>query len=215
MDVDNPPSHPDLLEYLTEFLVRQRFDLRAVYAAVARSKAYSLTSGVTAERRPPSESFATMSVKTLTPRQYYDSMQQNVFRRTLANPASLERSGPSAADAAQREQFLQRMRAPDVSPRDYPHGVVQALGMMNGPEITIATTEGQSGLLGALRAPFFDDAQRIETLFLATLSRLPTAAESEQVDQLFKNANSSQQYRAALADVLWVLLNTAECAVCP
>ncbi len=220
MDVDNRPSHPELLDFLAEFLVQQRFDLRAVYAAVARSNAYGRTSRVSGDHRPPPEAFAVMNVKTLTPRQYYDSLQQNVFRQSAVSAGTLVAGTLVAGDqasagAARREQFLQRMRATDASPRDYPHGVVQALGLMNGPEITIATSEQQSALLGAVEAPFFDQPQRIETLFLATLSREPTPREREQVAALLTPAQSSQQRRAALGDLLWVLLNTAECAVCP
>jgi hypothetical protein len=215
MDVDNRPSHPELLDFLAEFLVQQRFDLRAVYAAVAGSNAYGRRSRVSGHDRPPPEAFAVMNVKTLTPRQYYDSLQQNVFRQSAVSSGTLVPGDQASAGAARREQFLQRMRATDASPRDYPHGVVQALGLMNGPEIAIATSEQQSALLGALEAPFFDQPQRIETLFLATLSRGPTPREREQVAALFAPAKSSQQRRAALGDLLWVLLNTAECAVCP
>jgi hypothetical protein len=214
MDLDNRPSHPELLDHLAEFLVQQRFDLRSVYAAVARSSAYSRTSSVPGDRPPP-DSFAAMNVKTLTPRQFYDSLQQNVFRRSAVSAGNMVPGDQAASGAAQREQFLQRMRATDASPRDYPHGVVQALGLMNGPEITMATRENQSALLGAVEAPFFDEPQRIETLFLAALSREPTQSERERVGVLLKQAKSSQQRLATLGDLLWVLLNTAECAVCP
>ncbi len=209
MDADNKPSHPELLEYLSAYFVQRRFNLRDLYAAIASSDAYQRTSAV-AEDRQPADSFAVMHVKTLTARQFYDSLQQNVFRRSAAIPG--DRPSP---DVARRQQFLARMQAPGTSPRDYPHGVVQALGLMNGPEVSLATNENQGALLGALDAPFFDDAQRIETLFLATLSRLPTESELVQFATHLSGAGSSQQRAAAFADMLWILLNTAECAVCP
>lgn len=210
MDADNKPSHPELLEYLAAFLVQQRFDLRDVYAAIARTDAYQRTSEVVDAERPPSESFAAMQVKSLTARQFYDSLHQNVYCGSAIS--ARDRRSP---DNGRREQFLARMRAPGTTPRDYPHGVVQALGMMNGPEVGMATDSVQSPLLGAIEAPFFDDTQRIETLFLATLSRLPTEDELQMFGQHLSAASNSGEKASAFGDMLWALLNTAECAVCP
>jgi hypothetical protein len=90
---------------------------------------------------------------------------------------------------------------------------------MNGPEVSVAlSTNAQEdvyGLLTALRAPFFDDSQRIETLFLATLSRLPTSREAERIDSLLSQSADPSEAETVLADVLWVLLNTAECTMVP
>jgi hypothetical protein len=71
----------------------------------------------------------------------------------------------------------------------------------------MATDPAQSGILLALDAPFFNDAERVEALFLATASRLPETAErSEFVGYV----ESSDDRRAALGDVLWALLNSPE-----
>ncbi|MGI9471083.1 MAG: hypothetical protein ACR2NZ_06105, partial [Rubripirellula sp.] len=75
--------------------------------------------------------------------------------------------------------------------------------------------------LASLEAPFFSEQDRIETLFLSTLSRLPSDTEMETCKQMItglktaESPGSSEQQRQATADLLWVLLNTAECATCP
>jgi hypothetical protein len=152
---------------------------------------------------PPNDSFAAMSVKTLTPKQYYDSLQQNVFRQS------------SPTSDQNRIQFVNRMRTSDRSVRDYPHGVVQVLGIMNGPEMGLATNVNQLGLLASLEAPFLSDLERIETLFLATLSRFPTDDELADFAKHMEASHSPIKKRIATSDLLWVLLNTAECAVAP
>ncbi|TWU02297.1 DUF1549 domain-containing protein [Stieleria varia] len=210
MDVDNPASHPELLQYLADFLIEQRFDLRDLYAAIGRTKAYGRTSAAPMGEIPPPDSFAIMNVKTLTPAQYFDSMQQNVFRRSVVIASDL-----SSPDRGQRQQFISRMEATEASPRDYPHGVVQALGLLNGPEVTQATQPASGALLLAMQAPFFTEAQRIETLFLAVLSRRPTDAEAKRFAEYLSSSKDSESREAALGDLLWVLLNTAECTVCP
>jgi hypothetical protein len=213
MDADNHPSHPELLNFLANYLVELRFDLREFYATLASTRAYGLSSVMPTSQRPDESSFAVMAIKTLTAEQYFDSLQQNVFCRS----SGLSR-GVTSLDPL-RESFLARMRPTVSSPRDYPQGVVQALGLMNGPEVSVAlSTNAQEdvyGLLTALRAPFFDDSQRIETLFLATLSRLPTSREAERIDSLLSQSADPSEAETVLADVLWVLLNTAECTMVP
>ncbi|NND97477.1 MAG: DUF1549 domain-containing protein [Pirellulaceae bacterium] len=207
MDKDNPPSHPEILDYLTEFFIQHRFDMRTLLTTLARTDAYQLSSAILGEDRPPPESFAAMTVKTLTARQFYDSVQQNLLRRSPT-------VGADGFDF-QREQFLNRMRATDTTPRDYPHGVMQALGVMNGPKMTQATSPVQSGLLASLEAPFFSPDDQIETLFLATLSRMPTGPEINRIHSFRGQRESDQERAEFLSDVLWTLLNTAEAAVCP
>jgi hypothetical protein len=210
MDADNRPSHPEVLDYLADFFIQQRFDLRTLYATLARTAAYGRTSMVASSDRPLEDSFGAMMVKTLTAEQFYDSLQQNVYRRSPPSP-----SDPSSQNRVTRGQFLARMRASGSSPRDYPHGIVQVLGLINGPEIRVSTAPKANGLIASLEAPFFTDNDRIETLFLATLSRMPRGEEADRFAAHLAAAKTSAQRRALMGDLLWVLLNTAECAVCP
>ena len=60
-------------------------------------------------------------------------------------------------------------------------------------------------LAAILEVPWLDDAGRLEALFLATLSRPPTAAERERFLVLIKKGG-----RNGLADVFWTLLNSSE-----
>ncbi len=215
MDANNRPSHPELLDFLAAYFTEHRFDLRILYATLARTNAYQRTSAVPADGRPPEDSFAAMIVKTLSADQVYDSIQQNVFRRSPPMAVTNRPGNASSQDAFLRQQFLSRMKASAASPRQYPHGVVQALGMMNGPEVVQATTPAQSGLLASLEAPFFSDSDRVEILFLATLSRKPTEQEAERFGQFIQAAKSAESKQSAFSDLLWTLLNTAEFIVCP
>ena len=82
--------------------------------------------------------------------------------------------------------------------------------MMNGQEISAATDLKESGLLIALQAPFLTPAQRIDSLFLSTLSRLPTPDESARFLAHLEAAPTSADAPRALGDLLWALLNCAE-----
>ena len=73
-----------------------------------------------------------------------------------------------------------------------------------------ATGLGTSGLLQSLAAPFFTNKERIEILYLATLSRPPNDAELRVLGEYMPENAAGNELQQGLADVLWVLLNSAE-----
>ena len=67
------------------------------------------------------------------------------------------------------------------SPEDFSAGIPQALMMMNGTLISDATNLQTSRTLRAVvDAPFMKDEERLDTLFLATLTRKPSERERER-----------------------------------
>jgi hypothetical protein len=81
---------------------------------------------------------------------------------------------------------------------------------MNGQHVAAATDLENSEMLAVVaEAPYLDDAGRIETLFLAALSRPPEPAELELFLETRSSADSAAR-KSALADIFWILLNSAE-----
>jgi len=109
-----------------------------------------------------------------------------------------------------RAEFLQQFSTPGGSMTDYQAGIPQALTLMNGTLIAGATGLSSSGLLKSLEAPFFTNRQRIEVLYLATLSRPPRPFEWEVLEQHLPLEAEGLELQQGLADLLWVLLNSAE-----
>ena len=109
-----------------------------------------------------------------------------------------------------RQAFIEQFRAPPGQRTDYHAGIPQALTLMHGYLVHGATALESSGLLKSLNAPFMSDQQRVETLFLATLSRFPDAAEQAAMLAHLEAASDDEQRSRALGDVLWALLNSAE-----
>jgi hypothetical protein len=207
----NPPSHPQLFKELSEYFVATGFDLRNLLQTLANTQAYQAMC-VTGAADPPADSFARMAIKTLTPEQLYDSLRR----------ASLATSGPTEEPMRRelgdfdlvRQAFVEKMQSPGASRLDYDAGVAQVLLLLNGAEVSAATSGPTSGLLSALDVPVLSDRERVEILFLATLSRLPSEREmSQSLDSLSRAANTKPERSAALGDILWALLNSAEFAV--
>jgi hypothetical protein len=100
--------------------------------------------------------------------------------------------------------------------------IQQALALMNGKLVTDAVHLKNSATLAALLdAPFMDTAQRLETMYLATLSRPPQAQEIDRAQKFIERSvkrspapkndtEQEQRYQEALADVFWMLLNSSE-----
>jgi hypothetical protein len=83
--------------------------------------------------------------------------------------------------------------------------------MMNGQLIASMTDVNRSDVLIALwESPFLNDEERVEVLFLATLSRMPNLAERQKFNKYVKAGGPEKNPQKALSDVLWALLNSTE-----
>ncbi len=204
----NPASHPELLNELTEYFIATGFDLRELLRTLAMTKTYQRTSRWTSAA-VPSEAYAHMPVKSLTADQLYDSLNRVLVRRGQGQMPGLNVRSPLLDP--QRQQFLTKMQVQGRSPLDYQAGVLQALTLINGADLTEATTAERGPLLLALDAPLFDAGERLETMFLATVTRPPTSSERELFLKHIASRSPSEKGKA-WSDVLWALLNTAEFA---
>jgi hypothetical protein len=173
------------------------------------TKTYQLSSR--SEESDPSRAlhFAQMNVKSLTADQLYDCISVATRQAAMTGgPSNV--NGLMRFDDMSRAAFIEKFRAPAGQVTDYHAGIPQALTLMHGGLIHSATDVGSSGLLKSLAAPFFTDEQRLDTLFVSTLSRYPEPTERELLVKVLADAKSAQERQQALGDVLWALLNSAE-----
>ena len=91
-------------------------------------------------------------------------------------------------------------------PTQYQAGIPQALRLMNAPQLS-----GGGALLQQVLKSSRSPAQVIERLYLTTLSRRPTQAESQQVTQYLRTHRTEPG--KAYRDILWALLNSSEFAL--
>lgn len=212
--VNNRPVSPELLDTLASQFIASKFDLKTLIRTIALSRAYRLSSSSSDEAGSDSDAeqrlktFAQMNVKTLTAEQLFDCISV----ATLLNPqdASNSRYVLNRFGNSDRDEFLQQFASPSTSRSEYLAGIPQALMLMNGSMIAEATGEASSGLIQSLEAPFFTDRQRIDVLFMATLSRPAKSEELKLMEEFFPAGVSGDRRRAGLADLLWALVNSSE-----
>jgi hypothetical protein len=205
----NTPVAPQVLDTLSRDFAASGFDLRRLTRALVLTKTYQLSSRSQDNEPSRTLNFAQMNIKSFTAEQLYDCIavatQKSKSDGATPNAFGLERFGDMS-----RQAFVDQFRAPTNEVTDYHAGIPQALTLMHGGLIQNATDLSTSGLLSSLAAPFFTDEQRLDTLFLSTLSRQPEPAERDVMLKSIAAAKTDTDRQKALGDVLWALLNSAE-----
>lgn len=200
--VENPVATVALLDELTREFAATGFDLERLTTAIVLSKTYQRavggTTGTTAGRRL----FASAMVRNLSGDQLHDSL------RTAAGFPVI--GGEEASESVRRErrQFAAGFQV--ARPATDARTVLQALTLMNGTLSTLATTANLAPTLIALQAPIFDDEERVQTLFLATLGRPARADELKAMAGHVATGGPDHDVQKALADVFWALINSSE-----
>jgi hypothetical protein len=196
----NPATHSEVLDLLAADFIASGFDLQRTAAIIAASRPYQLAGLAADADRDLLTSYAAMPVRSLTARQVYDAILL----------ASGERDG-LAENPGRRQAFLAEFEAPTREPLEYQGGIPQILTLLNGPLVTRLTDPATGDLIAALAdSPFLTDEGRVETLFLATLSRKPGERELQETGQIMHSKRTAAARAQALGDILWALLNSSE-----
>lgn len=203
----NTPSHPELLDEIATDFAAHDFDLKYLIKAITQTRAYQLSSRKTHESQDQPQQFARMTVQGLTAEQLFDSLATAVgfFEPTQQQNAFVfGQTGP-------RAEFLELFAPDNNSATERQTSILQALSMMNGQFTTTATNLENSATLAAITEfPLMKDADRIEALYLAALSRKPRPEELDRLTKFVASGGPSKNEKAALADVFWALLNSSE-----
>jgi hypothetical protein len=203
---NNPPSHPELLDELARAFAAQGFDLKFLIRAIASSRAYQLSSRRTHPSQDAPQRFARMAVKGLTAAQMLDSLSQATGYVAASPPTT---AAPFQVVNA-RSEILETF-ANDAEPAvQRQTTIVQALALMNGSFISQAVSLDQSRALLAITGFPMRPAERVEALFLATLSRQPRLEELERLSFYVMDGGPTADPDRALAEVFWALLNSSE-----
>jgi hypothetical protein len=202
----NPPSHPELLNELAKAFADSGFDLKYLIAAIVGSKAYQLSSASPSASATPDRTFSRMKVRGLTPEQLFDSLSLATGYREPTQPFQRGFVNPGSA----RGEFLAKFNSTE-RPSEVQTSILQALTLMNGKFIGQLTSVENSELLAAVTSsPFMSTADKVEALYMATVSRAPRSDELTRLTAYVDRGGPKGDPRKALADVYWALLNSSE-----
>jgi hypothetical protein len=210
LEGEHPPTHPELLNELARAFAAQRYDVKMLIRAITSSCVYQLTSQTTHPSQNDPQRFARMAVKGLTAEQIFDSLVQATGYQEPARPAPSPDQPPENVSPA-RAVFLARFANQGDKRTEPQTSIPQALALMNGKFVHgVTSLKGKGTLATVVKDTSLNTTQKIETLFLATLSRKPTAKESARLAAFVDGGGSEHDSEKALADVFWALLNSGE-----
>jgi hypothetical protein len=208
----NPASNEPLLNDLVKHMREVKFDLKAYTRTLLNSRVYQLQARTNTSNAGDAQNFSHATAKALPAEVLLDAIGQ-----VTAVPEKFN-GWPEGHRAVQLWDnripsyffriFGRPIRATVCScERGNEPSIAQALHLMNAPEIVEKMRE-KTGRVRKLADSDRKPAEIVDELYLAALSRFPTAKERELVLQVFAEAGADR--RAAIEDVLWVLLNSKE-----
>jgi hypothetical protein len=207
----NPPSHPELLDWLAARFAALSFDRKAILREIVLSRTYQLSSQANDTNAADERYFSRAYVRRLGAEQLLDCIGQatGVPERFNGFPASTRAT--QLPDGEFVHPFLSAFGRPAralacACERGEDSTLGQALELVGGDSIEVKL-HASEGRLARLLDAGVNDTPLIEELFLAALGRLPQSAEQETFVQRLKSAADR---RTAAEDLLWGLLNHRE-----
>lgn len=207
----NPPSNPALMDALSKKFVESNFSLKQLMREIMSSRLYQLDSQPSVSNVADTVFYSHFTVKRLTAEPLVDALDRVTGVQTKYKNLPLGTRAIELPDAEYGDYFLSTFGKPKrVSicecERPLDPSLAQALHTLNGDTLAgkIADKKGRIGtLLAAKKTP----DEIVEEIYLAALSRFPTAAERSQAQQfLSENENAEEVYQ----DLLWALMNSKQ-----
>jgi hypothetical protein len=212
--VANPPSNEPLLDALAKDFVASKYDIRRLERTILRSHTYQQSALPNATNKHDRNSYARSY-----PRRLMAEVVVDVLNTALGTSEDFGADAPRGCRAI--ELAPNRLQNPTLanvfrifgrSPRTatcdceraQEPGLPETLFLMTDANVLAKLTGGR---LKQLLSSGLTDAEVVDELFLAALSRLPTAKEKTRAVEHVQNKGNRP---AGFVDVAWALINTRE-----
>lgn len=216
----NPVTHPVLLQGLCQGFIAHGYDLKWLHRTILSSRTYQQSSLASPGNEMDRTNYAYFYYRRLPAEVLLDSLDQATGTREDMDMKYYQwPSGLRAAEVPYMprnefvtfvlEQFGKSERNSAVQcdcQRQSEPSLLQVLSLANHPHVRQKIAD-PSGRIAHLLKETADPNQRIEELYLATLSRLPNEQEKQACVSFVSAAESPEK---GLEAVLWSLINTRE-----
>jgi hypothetical protein len=212
--VANPPSNEKLLAALAQDFVANKYDLRRLERAILTSRTYQLSSTPNRTNARDRTNYSRALARPMMAEVVLDVLSSalGVYEDFGADAPPGSRAievAPNRVRAGYAGRVFRVFGRParqttcDCERPGAP-ALPQSLFLMSDPELLRKMAGGRLAKLLAEERP---DAERVEELFLATLSRFPDEGERQAA---LERVKSAPDRRAGYLDLLWALINTRE-----
>jgi hypothetical protein len=207
----NPPSHPELLDALAQYLVEHDFDQQSLIRLIVASQTYQRSSRPNETNQGDEQNYSRFLLKRVEAEVLFDAVCQatGVGEKFSGVPAGSR--AIQLWDSHVPHYFLQLFGRPERATaceceRVAEPTVAQVLHVLNSPEIQAKLSHASGRVARLVESEPSNDAL-IDELYLNFFSR-PADDEERRVPLEYLQANPDRQ-RAA-EDLAWSLLNSLE-----
>lgn len=222
----NPASNEPLLAALSNYLVQNEFDLKALMRLILESETYQRSGEVLSENRDDSKYLSRHFPRRLMAEVLHDAITDvtgvsAVFNKIALNDGSTQdikvyKEGTRALelyDSAVQSYFLKTFGRNDREitcecERSNQPSMIQVLHLANGDTLN-GKLAAPKGVIERMLGAKMSDEAIVEEACLATLSRMPQSHEREGFLSLLKTAGEGER-RGALEDLFWALMTSRE-----
>jgi hypothetical protein len=216
----NPATHPELLAELCRKFIENKYDLKWLHRTILASRTYQQTSLASDENGADRSNYARFYLRRLPAEVLIDALDQTTGTREKHDmqyyhwPNDLKAveipyKSQNGFVTFMLEQLGRPARNSSVQcdcARQGEASILQVLSLANHPRVWQKIAE-PSGRVAEVIKQKTEPRERIEELYLATLSRLPDESEMQTCLRHLAEAESPEK---GLQSVLWGLLNTRE-----
>lgn len=194
----NPPTNPALLDRLTQEFISSGFDVQHMFRLICKSRTYQHSLETNEWNADDELNYSHALARRLPAETLYNAIHRATGARLRLPgvPEGFLATQLPDSDVPLRDSFLNLFGKPpreSACECERSSGVMlgQALNLVNGPTIAEAIAD-PTNRLARLAAEVKDDRRLIEEVFLAILSRLPTADEVEASLVVISEAQADQ-----------------------
>ncbi|HYM11785.1 MAG TPA: DUF1549 and DUF1553 domain-containing protein [Bryobacterales bacterium] len=212
----NPPSNPALLDAMTKDFIDHNFDLRRVMRAIANSRTYQSSIATNEWNAMDVDNFSHAMPRRLSAEQLMDALALATGIRPAFPEVPVDTNAEQLPDPhVGKDGFLDLFGRPARESsceceRRSELSLPQALNLVNGTTISDAVADSTGRVVKAVLSGRAD-RDVVEEIYLASLSRLPNAAELGQALHYLAAGAGSTGARGRTAraqDLMWALVNS-------
>ena len=220
LNLANPPSNRQLLEYLQRAFVESGYDMKWLHREITRSHTYQRSRHANHTNRLDTRNFSHFIPRRIPAEVVYDALKQaTAASEQLAEiRADLDRRASGHLSTLMAGTYAMRVFGkPDRivqcdCERTNEPSLLQSIFLQNDPLVQQRLTE--SGWLREVEQAMSEstpsaahDRELIREAYLRTVSRPPTNDETSRAEQYLASADSRID---GLQDLLWALFNSKE-----
>lgn len=213
----NPPSNPQLLDWLAEDFIDSGFDLKHLHRTILNSRVYQLSWVPNDSNRYDERNFSHALLRRMPAEAVMDAINQ-ITGGTDEYSSSNAPEGVKTINLAITRLrgggpeyvlgiFGRPLRTQTCDcERSVETGLAQAMYLLNDTDVNQKIAD-PNGRLAQLLKEQKDDRKLIEELYLDVLSRFPT---DDEVDNAVAFVADSESRDVGMQDIMWSLMNLRE-----